>query len=103
MSKKNHKNSSTYFKSDKSNEEQDSKMLYWLFLAPQTKQANKKSGIHINDERQLIKSRSSKVRRVQIRGSASKSLRISSEREGGLRQLGKPRINSKKILKVLYS
>ena len=32
--KKNHKNKYMlkYFKSDKSNEEQDRKMLYWLFL-----------------------------------------------------------------------
>ena len=43
-----------FFKFDNSNEEQDSKKLDWLFLAPQTKQANKKSGIHINNERQLM-------------------------------------------------
>ena len=81
-------------KSDKSNEEQDSKMLYWLFLAPLTIVQAKTdiSTYKLWMTKQCIKSFSSKVRRVQIRESASKSLRISSERKGGMRQLGKPRI-----------
>ena len=40
-----------FSKSDQSNEKQDSKMLYWLFLAPQTivqkKQKTKKSHRYI--------------------------------------------------------
>ena len=39
-----------YFKSDKSNEEQDSKMLYWLFLAPQTIVQTKKTAIGTHDK-----------------------------------------------------
>ena len=38
------------------------------------------------NDKKCINGFSSKVRRVQIRGNASKSLRISSERNGGMRK-----------------
>ena len=49
VEKKNHnKYMLKYFKSDKSNEEQDSKMLYWLFLAPQAIVQTNKKEVHID-------------------------------------------------------
>ena len=47
-------------------------------------------------DNKCIKSFSSKVRRVQIRGSASKSLRISSERKGGNEAVRETQYNREK-------